>query len=95
MARSVLKLLGNLIHLAVRGLTLHTTVLGRCTPSHGRKCTQNMCSYRAAYLYKFQGVYAIGASMNGIANIKNLGIPNTAVAEWDGWVKVYTQSSLA
>ncbi|KAF6218261.1 hypothetical protein HO133_006223 [Letharia lupina] len=29
-------------------------------------------------------VYAIGASLNGIANIKNLGTPNTAVLEWEG-----------
>lgn len=29
-------------------------------------------------------VYAIGASLNGIANIKNLDVPSTAVLEWDG-----------
>ncbi len=34
--------------------------------------------------HNWQAIYAIGASMNSIANIKNVDMPDVAVLEWEG-----------
>lgn len=83
--RLLLKQSGDGLHSDVCGFALHTTILGRSPYSYSRQCMRNMPIFSSvAPLNKRQAIYAIGASMNGIANIKNLDVPSVAVLEWEG-----------